>query len=322
MFRFNARLVCLAVFLVLVVEIRTAEAMFFKTIFDSWYTAHECEGACQLSMSCWMNGGRVSGTCGGLVYVCCNYEHLAESDNETSGRDGQYAEPRLLTDWPGIEDNSIDIVHDISFGKVRNDATCGYQKIARRRVVGGSAAGFGTFPWQALIRIGNNSRCGGALISRQHVVTAGHCVQEIAAASKDGLYPPLGLRVYLGEYRLYSKTEPLPRQRFSVSSLHMHPYYKFTPQADLFDVAVLRLSRPVTYQPHIGPICLPYKNEYFEEDTHAMVAGWGATDPKSNTRPTYLQAVDVKVVDSRRCETWHRRNKIKVFGICSGSILR
>ena len=46
---------------------------------------------------------------------------------------------------------------------------------AQRRIVGGDEAGFGSFPWQAYIRIGS-SRCGGSLVNRYHVVTAGHCV--------------------------------------------------------------------------------------------------------------------------------------------------
>jgi len=46
---------------------------------------------------------------------------------------------------------------------------------AQRRIVGGDEAGFGSFPWQAYIRMGS-SRCGGSLVNRYHVVTAGHCV--------------------------------------------------------------------------------------------------------------------------------------------------
>ena len=60
--------------------------------------------------------------------------------------------------------------------QVRNDPVCGLQRISRRRVVGGRSAGFGVYPWQALV-INQNSRCGGALVGRQHVVTAGHCVR-------------------------------------------------------------------------------------------------------------------------------------------------
>ena len=49
---------------------------------------------------------------------------------------------------------------EINYGPVRNDPRCGLnaasRSVAQRRIVGGSEAGFGTFPWQAYIRIGKN----------------------------------------------------------------------------------------------------------------------------------------------------------------------
>ena len=106
--------------------------------------------------------------------------------------------------------------------------------------------------------------------------------------------------------------EPLPRQRYSVERIFLHPYYEFTPQADRYDVAVLKLNRKVRYDWHIRPVCLPPKDRDFDPGTVAMVAGWGATEPDSIKRPRELQAVDVKVVNSRTCEKWHRENGINL----------
>ena len=44
-----------------------------------------------------------------------------------------------------------------------------------------------------------------------------------------------------------------------------------------FDVAVLRLSKPVSYRANIVPICLPPPGEHFEGMV-GIVAGWGKTD--------------------------------------------
>ncbi|XP_018351578.1 PREDICTED: serine proteinase stubble-like isoform X3 [Trachymyrmex septentrionalis] len=175
------------------------------------------------------------------------------------------------------------------------------KQIAQRRIVGGDEAGFGSFPWQAYIRIGS-SRCGGTLVNRFHVVTAGHCVAKASARQ---------VQVTLGDYVVNSATESLPAYTFGVREIRVHPYFKFTPQADRFDVAVLRLDRPVHYMPHIGPICLPEKNEDFLGQ-YGWAAGWGALQAGSRLRPKTLQAVDVPVIDNRLCERWHRSNGINV----------
>ncbi|XP_058448136.1 uncharacterized protein LOC131428303 isoform X5 [Malaya genurostris] len=195
-----------------------------------------------------------------------------------------------------------DIIDDPS--SASKDRGCGIslaKQTAQRRIVGGDDAGFGSFPWQAYIRIGS-SRCGGSLISRRHVVTAGHCVARAT---------PRQVHVTLGDYVINSAVEPLPAYTFGVRSINVHPYFKFTPQADRFDVAVLTLERTVHFMPHIAPICLPEKNEDFL-GKFGWAAGWGALNPGSRLRPKTLQAVDVPVLDNRVCERWHRSNGINV----------
>ena len=214
-----------------------------------------------------------------------------------------------MDSWDDVNTNVIEEPPEIHYGPVVNEPLCGRSTIARRRVVGGTEAGFGMYPWQALIQIGT-SRCGGALVGRQHVITAGHCVHSVA--KKFGEFPPTGIKVYLGEYSLYADVEPLPRQSYSLLRIYMHPFYEFTPQADRFDVAILKLSRPVLYEPHISPICLPDKGKDFGEGTVAMVSGWGAMEPDSSKRPRELQVVDVKLVGGEQCEKWHQRNDINV----------
>lgn len=55
----------------------------------------------------------------------------------------------------------------------------------------------------------------------------------------------------------------------------MHPNFRFTPQADRYDVAVLVLDRSVQYRENIMPICLPPKGTIYL-GRMAYVAGWGA----------------------------------------------
>ncbi|XP_067004097.1 venom protease [Anabrus simplex] len=248
-------------------------------------------GSCEFFLTCWMSSGLIEGSCGGFLHACCH--------RNTAKKSGHLAQtPSSASELTPLPD----------FGPVINDPRCGVStgKLApslgaQRRIVGGDEAGFGSFPWQAYIRIGS-SRCGGSLVSRRHVVTAGHCVARATARQ---------VHVTLGDYVINSDVEPLPAYTFGVREIRVHPLFRFTPQADRYDVAVLRLDRPASFMPHIAPICLPTRGEDFLGRT-GWAAGWGALQAGSRLRPKTLQAVDVPVIDNRLCERWHKSNGINV----------
>ncbi|XP_031780735.1 serine proteinase stubble isoform X2 [Nasonia vitripennis] len=248
--------------------------------------------SCEFFLMCWMSAGLLDGSCGGIMYACC---HRTKDAAKASNDYNLVDEPR---------DQIQSLATDSYVAEATSEDQCGIsasKQTAQRRIVGGDEAGFGSFPWQAYIRIGS-SRCGGTLVNRFHVVTAGHCVAKASARQ---------VQVTLGDYVVNSATESLPAYTFGVREIRVHPYFKFTPQADRFDVAVLRLDRPVHYMPHIAPICLPEKNEDFLGQ-YGWAAGWGALQAGSRLRPKTLQAVDVPVIDNRVCERWHRTNGINV----------
>jgi len=252
-------------------------------------------GSCEFFLFCWLGGGVVEGDCGGFLMSCCN-------------RPNKVGHKTIV-----IQDN---FAHpEVNWGNVVSDPSCGQspvrRSIAQRRVVGGTEAGFGTFPWQAYIRIGT-SRCGGSLVNAWYVVTAGHCVARAR---------PSQVRVTLGEYVLKSDVEPLPGRTYGVETIKVHPYFKFTPQADRYDVAVVRLNRRVDFAPHISPICLPPKDMHLVGHM-GWASGWGALNPGSRLRPKTLQVVDVPMIENRQCEAWHRDKGINVIiydeMVCAG----
>jgi len=284
----------LAVFLLVAIDVSSA---FFGLSHNNnrRSSCHNNGGSCDSMFGCILNKGYMSGNggCGGFLTVCC-------------------IQPSFVS--RRFKENSIFDSGPLDFGPVVNDPVCGRPPNANRRVLDGEPAGFGSFPWQALIRVGKG-KCGGVLVNRRHVVTAGHCVKNKVLSS---------VVVTLGEYHLKSSREPLPDQTFRVIKAVVHPRFQFSPAADRYDVAVLRLDRPVRYAPHIAPICLPEIGRDPSPGTQAYVAGWGALIPEDVTgplisilvpevkRPSVLQVVNVPVITNDKCERWHNDAGIQV----------
>lgn len=153
---------------------------------------------------------------------------------------------------------------------------------------------------------------------------------------------PSSIRVTLGDYILHSEIESLPHEVFTVSEVKLHPNFRFTPQADRYDVAVLVLDRSVQYRENIMPICLPPKGTIYL-GRMAYVAGWGALQAGqsqlaqiifhhyynkllfiagSKLRPKVLQHVPVPVIENPICEGWHKQRgiNIKIYDemMCAG----
>jgi len=280
--------IAMTVLVFLTVSLPMAQTLFINKILGpDTQMQGNCEatgvGKCMFDLSCRLSYGQNVGECGGFYQVCCALPNSVGSSRQK----------RVL------------VVPDQEWREAPPAIECGKTAIAGRRVVGGTEAGFGSFPWMALVR-GSTNRCGGALISSRWVVTAGHCVR-----GHDSVFNA-GYRVYLGEYRLYLNSEPLPRQKFYVEKVVVHPLYQFTPQADRYDLALLKLNKPASMMPHISPICLPDPSTPTQDGVRSFVSGWGATDPDSYNRPKVLQAVDVLTINNTDCEEWHRSAGIRV----------
>ena len=75
--------------------------------------------------------------------------------------------------------------------------------------MGGLDAGYGQFPWTAHIKVrgpGIDKVCGGTLIDRKWVLTAGHCTQYCLTpdCSQEISQSEITYKVILGEYDMLS----------------------------------------------------------------------------------------------------------------------
>ena len=212
--------------------------------------------------------------------------------------------------------------------------SCGKGK-PDQRIVGGQDAPQGKFPW--LVNLGYQQdskgekvfKCGGSLIGPRHIVTAAHCVTQL----------PRGFvltTIRVGEHDLDKDVDcdpPAtcpPPQDIAVEDIIFHPSYG-SPEAFQNDIAVVALSRNVTQNEFVVPICLPWEddNESYLDGGRSgplspitEVAGWGATTITGRKPANILQYLDVSVTDAQECKNIYKERG-GILGekqICAGGV--
>ncbi|KAK4880629.1 hypothetical protein RN001_008775 [Aquatica leii] len=188
------------------------------------------------------------------------------------------------------------------------DIPCGKQKLHKYgKVVGGQDALESEFPWLVSLTRKGDHFCGGSLITKMHVLSAGHCI-----CSGSSFIPANQIRTTLGQYELTSSSSI--KYEVGVKSVTLHPDYTCNKVRN--DLAVLELEKQLEWSEHVQPACLPTSfgdNGYKRfEDVLATVAGWG----------NRLQKALVGILSTETCQQWYKsqgkKTKIQNTQICAG----
>jgi len=192
---------------------------------------------------------------------------------------------------------------------VAGPAKCGVSAKTNKIVGGTKVKSAEVYPWMARLVYRSRTFCGATLVSENWVVSAAHCM----------LYPSSSLQVVLGDL-VESKSDGEVTK--GVSTWTKHSGWSTVTKVN--DIAVLKLSSPVTFSKTIRPICLPcsYANNDMTGDTLTL-AGWG-TDSESGDMQDHLMAVSVPIISNAVCGPiyvrrvwWWTESIIKDTSLCA-----
>ncbi|XP_031171699.1 serine protease 27 isoform X1 [Sander lucioperca] len=174
------------------------------------------------------------------------------------------------------------------------------------RIVGGKDGPAGSWPWQVSLQRFGSHVCGGSLINREWVMSAAHCFSSTSTS---------GWQVSLGRQNLQGNN-PNEVSR-TVARIIFHPNYDRNTNNN--DIALLRLSSPVTFTAYIRPVCLAASDSVFNSGTNSWITGWGALkEGVSLPFPKTLQEVEVPVLGNRQCNCLNGVGTITDNMICAG----
>ena len=157
------------------------------------------------------------------------------------------------------------------------------------KIVGGSAAKDGQFPYQVSLRLNNKHFCGGSIINEKWILTAAHCLVGWAnlfllnlnsIKSKQFKCLDRGLfsvpRFNDTSIDIVAGTNSLDKGGMMYHSKKIMGHPKYNSLLLRHDLGLIELEKPIEFNEKIKPVSLPH-GDFTKYGQTAVLSGWGTT---------------------------------------------
>ncbi|XP_037349059.1 enteropeptidase-like [Talpa occidentalis] len=175
------------------------------------------------------------------------------------------------------------------------------------KIVGGSHAKEGAWPWVVSLYFDNRLLCGASLVSPDWLVSAAHCVYGRNE-------PPTQWKAILGLHMASNLSSPHIETRL-IDQIIINPHYNKRVKDS--DIAMMHLEFKVNYTDYIQPICLPEENQVFPAGKKCSIAGWGRLSSQAPPADV-LQEAEVPLISNEKCQQQMPEYNITENMVCAG----
>uniref|UniRef100_A0A8C8C6E8 Peptidase S1 domain-containing protein n=1 Tax=Oncorhynchus tshawytscha TaxID=74940 RepID=A0A8C8C6E8_ONCTS len=182
---------------------------------------------------------------------------------------------------------------------------CGTRPRKRAKIVGGSDAGTGAWPWQVSLQMERYGHVCGCACVLQYVSLHG-CVCRYSDARS--------WRAYMGVRVMNTASNAAATRQIRRIILHSQ-YDQFTSD---YDIALLELSTPVYFNDLVQPVCVPASSHAFTTGTSCHVTGWGVL-MEDGELASLLQEATVKIINRNNCNKLYE-DAVTPRMLCAGNL--